>query len=99
MGLSEEGGCPRPSRSQVLFNLGAAQCRLGLWAEATRSLEEALSKGPEGAHTDLRTALDQVQVRGSGEESRPSPPLGAAGPLAHRPGLVSVQPPLPPKTF
>ncbi|XP_077627682.1 NADPH oxidase activator 1 isoform X1 [Crocuta crocuta] len=46
---------------EVLFNLGAAQCRLGLWAEATRSLEEALSKGPEGAHTDLRTALDQVQ--------------------------------------
>ncbi|XP_029777048.1 NADPH oxidase activator 1 isoform X3 [Suricata suricatta] len=46
---------------EVLFNLGAAQCRLGLWAEATRSLEEALSKGPERAHHDLRTALDQVQ--------------------------------------
>ncbi|XP_049488483.1 NADPH oxidase activator 1 isoform X1 [Panthera uncia] len=46
---------------EVLFNLGAAQCRLGLWAEATRSLEEALSKGSEGARDHLCTALDQVQ--------------------------------------
>ncbi|XP_021546679.1 NADPH oxidase activator 1 [Neomonachus schauinslandi] len=45
---------------EVLFNVGAAQCRLGLWAEATHSLEEALSKGPEGAD-DLRAALDQLQ--------------------------------------
>ncbi|XP_004416734.1 PREDICTED: NADPH oxidase activator 1 [Odobenus rosmarus divergens] len=45
---------------EVLFNVGAAQCRLGLWAEATRSLEEALSKGPEGAG-DLHAALDQLQ--------------------------------------
>lgn len=50
--------------------MGAAQCRLGLWAEATRSLEEALSKGPEGAGDDLHTALGQLQVRGAGE-SRP----------------------------
>ncbi|KAF3820866.1 hypothetical protein GH733_011019 [Mirounga leonina] len=46
---------------EVLFNVGAAQCRLGLWAEATHSLEEALSKGPEGAD-DLHAALDQLQV-------------------------------------
>ncbi|XP_058380580.1 NADPH oxidase activator 1 isoform X3 [Diceros bicornis minor] len=46
---------------EVLFNVAAAQCRLGLWAEATRSLEEAISKGPEGARDDLDTALDQVQ--------------------------------------
>ncbi|XP_034871258.1 NADPH oxidase activator 1 isoform X5 [Mirounga leonina] len=45
---------------EVLFNVGAAQCRLGLWAEATHSLEEALSKGPEGAD-DLHAALDQLQ--------------------------------------
>ncbi|XP_034520788.1 NADPH oxidase activator 1 isoform X5 [Ailuropoda melanoleuca] len=47
---------------EVLFNVGAAQSRLGLWAEATRSLEEALSKGPEGAGDDLHAALDQLQV-------------------------------------
>ncbi|XP_014637480.1 PREDICTED: NADPH oxidase activator 1 [Ceratotherium simum simum] len=46
---------------EVLFNVAAAQCGLGLWAEATRSLEEAISKGPEGARDDLDTALDQVQ--------------------------------------
>ncbi|XP_040488219.1 NADPH oxidase activator 1 isoform X5 [Ursus maritimus] len=46
---------------EVLFNVGAAQSRLGLWAEATRSLEEALSKGPEGARDDLHAALDQLQ--------------------------------------
>ncbi|XP_022357509.1 NADPH oxidase activator 1 isoform X2 [Enhydra lutris kenyoni] len=48
---------------EVLFNVGAAQCRLGLWAEATRSLEEALSKGPEGAGDDLHAALGQLQPR------------------------------------
>ncbi|KAF6269218.1 NADPH oxidase activator 1 [Rhinolophus ferrumequinum] len=46
---------------EVLFNVASAQCCLGLWAQATRSLEEAISKGPEGAREDLRTALDQVQ--------------------------------------
>ncbi|XP_074187531.1 NADPH oxidase activator 1 isoform X4 [Rhinolophus sinicus] len=46
---------------EVLFNVASAQCCLGLWAQATRSLEEAISKGPEGARKDLRTALDQVQ--------------------------------------
>ncbi|XP_036094332.1 LOW QUALITY PROTEIN: NADPH oxidase activator 1 [Rousettus aegyptiacus] len=45
---------------EVLFNVAAAQCRLGLWAEATRSLEEAAAKGPEGA-CDLNTALGHVQ--------------------------------------
>lgn len=58
-----KGGSGLSPGSQVLFNLGAAQCRLGLWAEATRSLEEALSKGSEGARDHLCTALDQVQVR------------------------------------
>ncbi|ELK07428.1 NADPH oxidase activator 1 [Pteropus alecto] len=48
---------------EVLFNMAAAQCRLGLWAEATRSLEEAIAKGPEGA-CDLNTALGQVQSSG-----------------------------------
>ncbi|XP_059266172.1 NADPH oxidase activator 1 isoform X7 [Mustela nigripes] len=56
---------------EVLFNVGAAQCRLGLWAEATRSLEEALSKGPEGAGDDLHTALGQLQVRGADAKGRP----------------------------
>lgn len=74
--------------------MGAAQCRLGLWAEATRSLEEALSKGSEGARDHLCTALDQVQVRGEGrEESRSSPPLGVVGPIAHCAGLISIQAP------
>lgn len=66
--------------SQVLFNVASAQCCLGLWAQATRSLEEAISKGPEGARKDLRTALDQVQVRGQvrGQvrRTRPALPLG-----------------------
>ncbi|XP_066222675.1 NADPH oxidase activator 1 isoform X2 [Saccopteryx leptura] len=47
---------------EVLFNVAAAQCRLGLWVEATCSLEEAISKGPEGARGDLNFALAQVQV-------------------------------------
>ncbi|XP_046526384.1 NADPH oxidase activator 1 isoform X2 [Equus quagga] len=46
---------------EVLFNVAAAQCGLGLWAEATHSLEEAISKGPEGARNSLDTALGQVQ--------------------------------------
>lgn len=46
---------------EVLFNVAAAQCALGLWAEATRSLEAATAKGPEGARGDLRLALAQVQ--------------------------------------
>lgn len=56
--------------SQVLFNVASAQCRLGLWAQATRSLEEAIFKGPDGAREDLNTALDQVQVRRAGEGAR-----------------------------
>ncbi|XP_038404573.1 NADPH oxidase activator 1 isoform X3 [Canis lupus familiaris] len=53
----------RPDASpRVLFNVGAAQCALGLWAEAAGSLEEALCKGPEGAGEDLHAALAQVQV-------------------------------------
>lgn len=57
-----------PHRSpgpQVLFNVATAQCALGLWAEATRSLEAAAATGPDGARGDLRVALAQVQVRAS----------------------------------
>ncbi|XP_066896340.1 NADPH oxidase activator 1 isoform X2 [Kogia breviceps] len=46
---------------EVLFSVAAVQSQLGLWAEATRSLEEAISKGPEGARDDLDIALGQVQ--------------------------------------
>ncbi|XP_036116740.1 NADPH oxidase activator 1 [Molossus molossus] len=46
---------------EVLFSVAAAQCRLGRWAEATGSLEEAIAKGPEGARRDLDLALAQVQ--------------------------------------
>uniref|UniRef100_A0A8C9BS60 Uncharacterized protein n=1 Tax=Phocoena sinus TaxID=42100 RepID=A0A8C9BS60_PHOSS len=49
---------------EVLFSVAAVQSQLGLWAEATHSLEEAISKGPEGARDDLDIALGQVQVRG-----------------------------------
>lgn len=57
------GAAITPTHPQVLFNVAAVQCQLGLWAEATRSLEEAISKGPEGARGDLDIALGQVQVR------------------------------------
>ncbi|XP_045702137.1 NADPH oxidase activator 1 isoform X7 [Phyllostomus hastatus] len=50
---------------EVLFNVAAAQCRLGLWAEAARSLEDAVSKGPEGARRDLDAALARVQEQGT----------------------------------
>ncbi|KAF6126055.1 NADPH oxidase activator 1 [Phyllostomus discolor] len=50
---------------EVLFNVAAAQCRLGLWAEAARSLEDAVSKGPEGARRDLDVALARVQEQGT----------------------------------
>ncbi|XP_077005019.1 NADPH oxidase activator 1 isoform X2 [Tamandua tetradactyla] len=46
---------------EVLYNVAAAQCRLGLWAEAARSLGEATSKRLEGDSADLDAALDQVQ--------------------------------------
>ncbi|XP_060156075.1 NADPH oxidase activator 1 isoform X7 [Globicephala melas] len=46
---------------EVLFSMAAVQSQLGLWAEATHSLEEAISKGPEGARDDLDIALGQVQ--------------------------------------
>ncbi|XP_067598625.1 NADPH oxidase activator 1 isoform X4 [Pseudorca crassidens] len=48
---------------EVLFSVAAVQSQLGLWAEATHSLEEAISKGPEGARDDLDIALGQVQLR------------------------------------
>ncbi|XP_011385069.2 NADPH oxidase activator 1-like, partial [Pteropus vampyrus] len=62
--LLERLGAQKCSGGCVLFNMAAAQCRLGLWAEATRSLEEAIAKGPEGA-CDLNTALGQVQKQAS----------------------------------
>ncbi|XP_051694848.1 NADPH oxidase activator 1 [Oryctolagus cuniculus] len=46
---------------EVLYNVAAAQSQLGLWSEAASSLREAVSKWPEGAHSGLDTALDQVQ--------------------------------------
>ncbi|KAK1333962.1 hypothetical protein QTO34_004960 [Cnephaeus nilssonii] len=46
---------------EVLFNVATAQCALGLWAEAARSLEDATAKAPEGARGDLSIALAQVQ--------------------------------------
>lgn len=107
-GLGTQGRpshCPRLSPgAQVLFNVAAAQCRLGLWAEATRSLEEAVAKGPEGA-CDLNTALGHVQVRKAGEEGRqgargervplrlPSGLRWGYGPAAHSVGLTCAQVP------
>ncbi|XP_008150877.3 NADPH oxidase activator 1 [Eptesicus fuscus] len=46
---------------EVLFNVATAQCALGLWAEAARSLEDATATAPEGARGDLSIALAQVQ--------------------------------------
>ncbi|XP_036272874.1 NADPH oxidase activator 1 [Pipistrellus kuhlii] len=46
---------------EVLFNVAAAQCALGLWAEAARSLEDATNQAPDGAHGDLSVALAHVQ--------------------------------------
>ncbi|XP_017911710.1 PREDICTED: NADPH oxidase activator 1 isoform X4 [Capra hircus] len=46
---------------EVLFNVAAVQSQLGLWAEATCSLGDAISKGPEGVRNDLDIALGQVQ--------------------------------------
>lgn len=46
---------------EVWFNMAAVQCQLGLWAEATCSLEKAISQGPDGARDDLDVALGQVQ--------------------------------------
>lgn len=88
------GLCPHLSPgSQVLFNMAAAQCRLGLWAEATRSLEEAIAKGPEGA-CDLNTALGQVQVRGRarGRERGTRPALPSQAPELTQVGLGARSP-------
>ncbi|XP_032492046.1 NADPH oxidase activator 1 isoform X1 [Phocoena sinus] len=52
---------PQTPGGSVLFSVAAVQSQLGLWAEATHSLEEAISKGPEGARDDLDIALGQVQ--------------------------------------
>lgn len=92
-GGTERGAWPRLALTwpQVRFNVAAAQCRLGLRAEAARSLEDAVSEGPEGAHRDLGAALARVQVRGGwagpgrplspGSRADPKP---LAGPSTHR---------------
>ncbi|XP_043843503.1 NADPH oxidase activator 1 [Dromiciops gliroides] len=46
---------------EVLYNMAAVQCHLGLWEEATRNLEKAISKTPERSSATLDAALDQVQ--------------------------------------
>ncbi|KAM7316621.1 hypothetical protein ACRRTK_024352 [Alexandromys fortis] len=46
---------------EVLYNTASAQCQAGLWTKAADTLEEAISKRPEGAQDILDTALDQVQ--------------------------------------
>ncbi|KAM9062282.1 NADPH oxidase activator 1 [Sarcophilus harrisii] len=48
---------------EVLYNMAAVQCHLGLWEEATRSLEKAISRRPEGNSTPLEAAAEQVQKR------------------------------------
>ncbi|XP_075841478.1 NADPH oxidase activator 1 isoform X1 [Microtus pennsylvanicus] len=46
---------------EVLYNTASAQCQAGLWTKAADTLEEAISKWPEGAQDILDTALDQVR--------------------------------------
>ncbi|EMP28354.1 Neutrophil cytosol factor 2 [Chelonia mydas] len=46
---------------EVLYNTAAVQCRLGLWQEARRTLEEAVRQRPEGRPTSLDAALERVQ--------------------------------------
>ncbi|XP_074066711.1 NADPH oxidase activator 1 [Macrotis lagotis] len=48
---------------EVLYNMGAVQCQLGLWEEATKSLEKAISKRTEGSSAILEAALDQIRKR------------------------------------
>ncbi|XP_041531023.1 NADPH oxidase activator 1 isoform X4 [Microtus oregoni] len=47
---------------EVLYNTASTQCQAGLWTKAADTLEEAISKWPEGAQDILDTALDQVRV-------------------------------------
>ncbi|XP_026634493.1 NADPH oxidase activator 1 [Microtus ochrogaster] len=46
---------------EVLYNTASAQCQAGLWTKAADTLEEAISKWPEGAQDILDTAQDQVR--------------------------------------
>ncbi|XP_055456480.1 NADPH oxidase activator 1 isoform X2 [Psammomys obesus] len=46
---------------EVLYNKASAQCQAGLWTNAVDTLEEAISKWPEGAQDILDIALDQAQ--------------------------------------
>ncbi|XP_020837448.1 NADPH oxidase activator 1 [Phascolarctos cinereus] len=48
---------------EVLYNMAAVQCQLGLWEEATKCLEKAISKRPEGSSATLEAALDRIQKR------------------------------------
>ncbi|XP_029418441.1 NADPH oxidase activator 1 isoform X2 [Nannospalax galili] len=47
----------------VLYNMASAQCQVGLWTQAANTLEEAISKWPEGAQDSLDIALNQVQTQ------------------------------------
>lgn len=64
VGEGSAGPAVTPPPPQVLFNVAAVQSQLGLWVKAACSLGAAISKGPEGARSDLDIALGQVQVRG-----------------------------------
>nr|XP_031306907.1 NADPH oxidase activator 1 isoform X8 [Camelus dromedarius] len=68
---------------EVRFNMAAVQCQLGLWAEATCSLEKAISQGPDGARDDLDVALGQVQVRA--QKQAPLQPRQVPGGEVFRP--------------
>nr|XP_045376786.1 NADPH oxidase activator 1 isoform X6 [Camelus bactrianus] len=68
---------------EVWFNMAAVQCQLGLWAEATCSLEKAISQGPDGARDDLDVALGQVQVRA--QKQAPLQPRQVPGGEVFRP--------------
>ncbi|XP_063001060.1 NADPH oxidase activator 1 [Elgaria multicarinata webbii] len=46
---------------EVLYNTAAAQCRLGRWQDARRTLEEAAGQSHKGPIPQLNTALEQVQ--------------------------------------
>ncbi|XP_010607081.1 NADPH oxidase activator 1 isoform X3 [Fukomys damarensis] len=55
------GLCFRLQAWEVQYNVASAQCQLGLWAEATNTLAEAVARWPERAQEGLTAALYQVQ--------------------------------------
>ncbi|XP_025058816.1 NADPH oxidase activator 1 isoform X1 [Alligator sinensis] len=46
---------------EVLYNIAAAQCRLGQWQEAKVTLENAIIQRPEGRTVSLDLALKRIQ--------------------------------------